>query len=97
MILLFFTLLLSGCSGNKCIYNSSYLKVQRENGTLSKHGEDQRSGGRTGVCHGDLWMDQTIGSVLGRSHKEPRSGLPPTFLMSQGLHTAVTSNNRPQI
>ncbi|XP_045879294.1 alpha-1-acid glycoprotein 1-like isoform X2 [Meles meles] len=23
--------------GNQCIYNSSYLKVQRENGTLSKH------------------------------------------------------------
>ncbi|XP_059243468.1 alpha-1-acid glycoprotein 1-like, partial [Mustela nigripes] len=23
--------------GNKCIYNSSYLKVQRENGTLSKY------------------------------------------------------------
>ncbi|XP_032721583.1 alpha-1-acid glycoprotein-like [Lontra canadensis] len=27
--------------GNKCIYNSSYLKVQRENGTLSKHESGQ--------------------------------------------------------
>ena len=65
MIFLFFTPLLFGFSGNQCVYNSSYLKVQRENGTLSKHGEDRPSGRRTRVCHGDKWVGQPKGAALG--------------------------------
>lgn len=56
-VLLFVSHLPSGCRNNTCFYNSSIVRVQRENGTLSKH-----DGKRNSVA--DLMLLKDPGSFL---------------------------------
>lgn len=63
-ILLFFSPLLSCCSADKCVYNCSYINVYRQNGTLSKLGESQPSGGGLLCGEGRWWVVQPQGGAL---------------------------------
>ena len=81
---LFFSLLLSGCSADKCVYNCSFIKIYRQNGTLSTIGESQPSGGGLLYGEGRWWVVQ------------PQGGGPENFLYLCGPCTCtqqIISNN----
>lgn len=61
--LLFFSPLLSGFSNHQCVYNSTYLNIQRENGTLSGYGELSGGGLLCGMV--TRWVAQSKGGDLG--------------------------------